>query len=217
MKRNEIIFYTVILAAINVPLFFGGIFKSMIFIPSEVLNGQVWRIVTHPFVHVSLYHLLLDGVAFLMLYNQLEAKTRAGRTVYVAVTAAFSMLAVMLVLPYSAALGYCGLSGIDHGLMAVCALEMITSKSKDRTARWFGVISLVVVVAKSLYEALTGHMFLEFMHFGMMGSPVAISHLGGVIGCITAFAVCHTLRSYLAKMQHASALQKDFGQVYCHS
>jgi rhomboid family GlyGly-CTERM serine protease len=187
MKRNEIIFYSAILAVVNVPLLFGVMVESMTFVPAEVLNGQVWRIVTHPFVHVSWYHLLLDGVAFLMLYNQLEAKTFAGRTVYVAAAAVFSMLAVMLVLPYSTAVGYCGLSGIDHGLMAVCALEMIRSKGAGRAGRWFGLISLVVVLGKSLYEAYSGHMFLEFMHFGMMGSPVAISHLGGVIGGVGVF------------------------------
>ena len=189
MKRKEIIFYSAILAVVNVPLFFGGIFESLIFLPAEVMGGQLWRVVTHPFVHVSFYHLLLDGVAFLMLYNQLEARTFAGRTLYVAGAAVFSMLAVMLVLPYSTAIGYCGLSGIDHGLMAVCALEMIKSKGTDSAVRWFGLVSLVVVLGKSLYEAFSGHMFLEFMHFGLMGSPVAISHLGGVIGGIGMFII----------------------------
>ena len=207
MKRNEIITYTAILAVVNVPLFFGGIFESMIFMPSNILNGQVWRIVTHPFVHVSFYHLLLDGVAFLMLYNQLEAKTLAGRTVYVAAAAVFSMLVVTLVLPYSTAVGYCGLSGIDHGLMAICALEMIKSKDADRAGRWFGLISLVLVLGKSLYEAYSGHMFLEFMHFSMMGSPIAISHLGGIIGGVTVFAVCYARRSCLDKIRHGNIVQ----------
>ncbi|MCK5173602.1 MAG: rhomboid family intramembrane serine protease, partial [Planctomycetes bacterium] len=133
MKRFEIYIYAAIILALNLPLATGRIFGSMIFLPDNVMGGQLWRIITHPFVHVSWYHLLLDGVAFFILYTQLSEQSRPRRTVYVASCGLTSMIAAWIALPASGALGYCGLSGIGHGLMAVCALEMIAGPSGDRT------------------------------------------------------------------------------------
>ena len=36
-----------------------------------VAKGQWWRVATYPLVHLSWYHLLLDGGAFLLLYGGL--------------------------------------------------------------------------------------------------------------------------------------------------
>ncbi len=45
---------------------------SNIFILSAVKHGQWWRLLTHPFVHVTWYHLLLDAGAFFILYADLK-------------------------------------------------------------------------------------------------------------------------------------------------
>jgi hypothetical protein len=40
----------------------------------------------------------------------------------------------------------------------------------------------VAVIAKAAFEAATGNVALSFLHFGLMGIPVAACHAGGVIG-----------------------------------
>jgi hypothetical protein len=40
------------------------------------------------------------------------------------------------------------------------------------------------VLAKAAYEVVTGQMFLQFLHFGLLGAPVAVSHVGGVAGAL---------------------------------
>lgn len=68
--------------------------------------------------------------------------------------------------------------------MAVCALELISGAKDDKTARTAGLVSLVLVACKSVLEAATGRMFLAFLHPDLLGIPIAVSHLGGVLaGC----------------------------------
>ena len=206
MKHKEIKIYIFLIVAFNIGIFTGTVSDAMLFHPEKIMGGQVWRLITHAFVHVSWYHLLLDAAAFLMLYSQLTAKSLAVRTSYVAAASIGSMLSVALALPYVESIGYCGLSGIDHGLMTICALEMLTAKDSDKTMKIAGTISLILVIAKSIYEAATGHMFLEFLHFNMMGSPVAVSHIGGVAGGLIAFALVHAIRRNVQKMRTVSTL-----------
>ncbi len=184
MKRIEMIIYAVVIAILNLPLLWGGFAESMTLLPKEILAGQWWRILTHPFVHVSWYHLLLDGAAFFILYAQLSERHFLRRLAYVAAPALGSMTAAMISLRGSGAYGYCGLSGLGHGLMAVCALELISGAKDDKTARTAGLVSLVLVACKSVLEAATGRMFLAFLHPDLLGIPIAVSHLGGVLaGC----------------------------------
>lgn len=206
MKHKEIKIYIFLLVAFNVGVFTGTVSDAMLFYPEKIMQGQFYRIFTHIFVHVSWYHLLLDGAAFLMLYSQLTAKSLAIRTSYVAAAAIGSISAVALALPYVESIGYCGLSGVDHGLMTICALEMLTAKDSDRTMKIAGIVSLSLVAVKSIYEAATGHMFLEFLHFNMMGSPVAVSHIGGVAGGLIAFVLIYVIRAYVHKMHIAKTL-----------
>ena len=189
MKRRELFIYIAAVVILNLTLLWGRVNEAMIFLPDEVMAGQVWRLVTHPFVHVSWYHLLLDGVAFIVLYLQLTEPGRLKRTAYVAVCGLTSLLAAASALPATGAFGYCGLSGIAHGLMAVSALEMIFTASHDRSVRRTGTWSLVLLTAKCLYEAFTGTMFFGFIHMGMLGTPVALAHGGGVLGGAALFLV----------------------------
>lgn len=193
MKRWEIWIYAIMIAVLNLPLLSGAMFGSLIFEASAVADGQFWRIFTHPFVHVSWYHLLLDGAAFFILYTQLNEVSRVKRTVYVTACGLGSMVAAGLATPGLASMGYCGLSGIGHGLMAICGLEMVFGRKSDRSMKRVGMVSLVLVGTKCLVEAVTGKMAFEFMYFGLIGTPVAISHLGGLIGGSLAYGLATLL------------------------
>src|SRR6185503_21214520 len=104
----------VALLLFNLPLLTGSFSDSFIFLPDAVRAGEWWRCLTHPFVHVSWLHLSLDGVAFVVLYHSLEARSKTTRLLCVVSCAASSLAAYMLIAPYVEARGLCGLSGIAH-------------------------------------------------------------------------------------------------------
>jgi len=166
---------------LNFPVVFGGCWQSLMFQSDAVGHGQWWRLFTHPFVHVTWYHLLLDGTAFFTLYLSLLETSRVRRLTCV-LAAAASSLALSWLFSANIVQGLCGLSGIAHGLMAVSAVEMITDKSSDRATRRVGWFSFIIVVIKAAFEAITGKMFFGFLDFGLLGDPVAVSHAGGIIG-----------------------------------
>jgi rhomboid family GlyGly-CTERM serine protease len=161
----------------------------MIFMPQAVQDGEWWRLFTHPFVHVTWYHLLLDGVAFLALYHSLVEVSAVRRLLYVLAAAAGSLLLSWASAPGISTSGLCGLSGTAHGLMAVSALELVGAQPPGSNGRRIGLVSLAVVVGKAALEALSGRMFFTFLHFGLMGDPVAVSHAGGIIGGLFAMLV----------------------------
>ncbi len=177
-RRSELWVAAAVILLLNWPLFFGGHTDSLAFLPSAIAAGQWWRLLTHPFVHVSWYHLLLDGVAFLVLYNGLRLTTRAERVAVVVASAAGSIIVAWLACPAITTLGLRGLSGIAHGLMAITAIEMI----QTRADRNIGIITLAIVVMKSAIEAFTGTAVFTGLHFGLLGTPVAVCHAGGVLG-----------------------------------
>jgi rhomboid family GlyGly-CTERM serine protease len=174
--KLELIAFALILIIANAVLF-GGVWREqLVFFPGAVASGQWWRVLTHPFVHVSWYHLLLDGAAFLMLYAETSHWRARERLMAVAACGAGSLAAAMTN-PAIVSLGFCGLSGVAHGLMAVSAVEMIRGGE-----RRVGCCVLALVVSKALVEAVTGNVALSFLHFGMMGTPIAACHAGGVVG-----------------------------------
>ena len=156
----------------------------MVFLPQAVQGGEWWRLFTHPFVHVTWYHLLLDGVAFLALYHSLVEASLFRRLLYVLGAGAGSLLVSWATAPGISTGGLCGFSGIAHGLMAVSALELVAGQPPGSTERRIGQISFVLVVGKAAVEALSGRMFFTFLHFGLMGDPVAVSHAGGIAGSL---------------------------------
>lgn len=178
-KRPELILLSALIFALNIPVLFGTVWSSMVFQPDAVRNGQWWRLVTHPFVHLTWYHLLLDGTAFLSLYCSLLERRTLVRLAYVVATAFGSLAASWIASPTISTSGLCGLSGIAHGLMAVSAIEML---SGDNTERRIGWISLILVLGKASFETITGRMFFGFLDFGLLGNPVAVSHAGGILG-----------------------------------
>lgn len=211
MKRLELTIYAVVILILNIPVVAGGYAESMVLLPEKVMAGQWYRVLTHPFVHLSWYHLLLDGAAFFILYTQLAERRWLKRTLYVAAAGLGSMLAAAAVLPHIAVAGYCGLSGIGHGLMAICAFELIGDSNK--TSRRAGMISLGLLTAKCLLEAATGRMFLQFLHPDLLGTPIAISHIGGLLGAGIVYGLLNRMklkqvaaecvRLFSAKAQHA--------------
>jgi rhomboid family GlyGly-CTERM serine protease len=181
--RAELIAFAVVLAMVNVRLLGGSWNDQLAFFPMRIADGEWWRLLTHPFVHVSWLHLLLDGSAFLMLYRELAHWTTGRRLAAIGWCAAGSLLAAMLS-PLVGVRGFCGLSGIAHGLMALSAVEMI--RRGDTWEHRTGWLAFLIVLVKAGFEAASGGVVLSFLHFGLMGVPIAACHAGGVIGGLVA-------------------------------
>ena len=60
MRRLEMILFAVLLGVLNISFLSGSFSESLIYLPEKVAQGQLYRLVSHPFVHISIYHLLLD-------------------------------------------------------------------------------------------------------------------------------------------------------------
>ena len=188
-----LLLWGLLLLGVNLPLWRGGVNSSLLFLPGAAMHGQWWRWFTFPLVHLSWYHLLLDGGAFLLLYHGLQEKSRLNRTMILAMCSTGSLLMGLWRGDVNA-YGLSGLSSIAHGLMAFGALEMI----RDASQRTWGLASLAMVAAKSLYELISGKVAFEFMHMGLCGQPEAACHAGGVLGGLAVFALisfCRRRRS----------------------
>lgn len=194
VRRPELLLFLALTLTFSAPVLLGTFWRSMIFLPEAVREGEWWRLITHPFVHVTWFHLLLDGVAFLMLYESLLERMLGGRLFIVSTAAAGSLAAACLAAPALATGGLCGLSAIAHGLMAVSAVEMMAVHSRF-TSEWrVSFIFFLGVAGKAALEALTGKAMFGFLYFELMGDPVAVSHAGGIVGGLAAWLLLRLLR-----------------------
>jgi rhomboid family GlyGly-CTERM serine protease len=175
----------------NTTLLSKNLTGALIYLPDAVSAGEWWRLLTYPFVHVSFYHLLIDGLAFVVLYRSLLETRFARRVLYIAGAGMGSMLAATFAATETTSTGLCGLSGIAHGLMTVSALEFMRTGTEhnDRISKMAGLVSLILIIGKSLIEAITGSVIFGWMHIGYIGYPIAICHAGGVVGALIAYSI----------------------------
>jgi rhomboid family GlyGly-CTERM serine protease len=180
-RGRELTIVGLVLLIANVPLILTRD-NPLAFRADAVAEGEWWRIITHPFTHVSGYHFLLDGVAFLTLWTAVRGSVLRR----IALTAASAVGALGLSLVISAAIwqvGLCGLSGVAHGFMIVVALDGMR-QSSDRGLRAVSVVTLLGVLAKIAFELGTGTLAMGFMHQGQLGVPIVECHAGGVLGAV---------------------------------
>lgn len=185
-RNRELYGFLALLLLANLGLLFGNVpATDLMYDPTAVASGAWWRVVTWPWAHVSRYHLILDGVAFLLLYQSLEARSTRMRLTYVLSAAAGSLLLPVCCAPELGRLGLCGLSGPAHGLMASTALELCAHRRQQRLGAWL----LAGLLAKTTWELWTGTAFLQQWHFGDIGVPIVTTHAGGLLGGLLGFAL----------------------------
>lgn len=185
-RNHELWCFAGLLALLNLPLLGGSPAVSLMLLPGHVLDGEWWRLLTHPFVHVSWYHLLMDSAGFLLVYFGLVESSRARRLGYVLATTIGSVLVTLWAAPVVWTAGLCGISAIAHGLTVVSGLEMITG-ARQRTLRLAGWICFLSTVVKCAVETILGGVLLAAWHFGSVGMPVVCCHAGGVVGALVAW------------------------------
>lgn len=189
--RCELAILGAILVALNLPLLGGEFSTRFIYHPIPVAAGEWWRLFTHPFVHVSPYHLLLDAAAFFLGYIELKQWRLSSRLTLLGAAAAGGLNAALAASPLVATHGLCGLSGIAHGLTAVVSLELLR-RANDRLSQWTAALCFIGVVSKSVFEAATGNVLFASWHLGSLGTPIAACHAGGILGALAASILLRT-------------------------
>ena len=203
-----------LLVATNAGLVSGTPKVDWTLVPSAVHQGQWWRLVLHPWVHVSAYHLLLDASAFLCLFFMLD-RTRSGeRWGILAAAWAGQLLAVWWGEPRLEALGLCGLSGIGHGLFAAVCVQW----RRQPDLRTAGTVLLLGLIAKTIWETLTGQVLLSAWHAGPVGNPLTLCHAGGVLAGVAAacnFRLANRMRMSWRTRQTARRVTPAGAAIFC--
>jgi len=172
----------VVLLGLNLHLFTGSIPGTFIYSQHEVLAGEWWRIITHPFVHVSWYHLLLDTSAVVILWQMLSSRSPLQRLLAASTCSILSLVFALLFSPYISQTGYCGLSGVAHGLVTLFALSCCSAPKRDALQSAVGLILFLAIAAKSGLEVHHRRVIFTSLHLGELGQPIVHAHLGGVVG-----------------------------------
>src|SRR2546428_11619570 len=81
--------------------------------------------------------------------------------------------------------------------MSVCALAQMNA-TPDKPLQRAGAAPFIIVVAKSIIEAATGHIVFESLHFRALGTPVAVCHAGGVLAGLVVRVVVQVSSAILA-------------------
>jgi len=211
--RWELGALAILIASFNLPLLFGHPALDFMLHPAAVRAGEWWRVLTHPFVHVSWYHLALDAAAFFLGYVELGERRFVERLLIVVASGAGSLLAAVFAASAIEAHGLCGLSGIAHGLTAVVALELMRNET-DRLIRASALVFFLVVVGKSIVEAMTDNILFASWHLGSLGTPIAVCHAGGVLGALFAW-LCALARTTPAEADPARLAQTPPAELGC--
>jgi rhomboid family GlyGly-CTERM serine protease len=170
--------------------------SALIFRPELVASGEWWRLFTHPFVHVSWYHLLLDSIGVMVLWAELTTFSLLGKTIAAVSCGAGSVLFATCFSPRIGQTGFCGLSGVAHGLMFLVGLCWIwqavglrRSGHVMRSQLLSGLLFVLVSGGKAVYEVVSGDIVFSALHMGVLGVPIVHSHLGGIAGGGLAFVL----------------------------
>ncbi|MBW1634783.1 MAG: rhomboid family intramembrane serine protease [Deltaproteobacteria bacterium] len=195
--------FMIILIACNLHLFLGTSPSPLIFSENLVADGEWWRIITHLFVHVSWYHLLLDSIATAFLWHEIELDSFPKKLFIAVSAAAGSLLCAVLFSPLIEQSGYCGLSGLAHGLMfflGLLWLEESLTTGRQTGANPVKIIAAILLLlasgGKSIVEVVSGSVIFAQIHMGDLGVPIVHAHLGGVLGSLAAYLF---LRFYKSK------------------
>lgn len=153
---------------------------------SAILAGEIWRLVSAHFVHLSASHLWLN-LAGLALVALLFGRSVAARQWWLAILSSLATLALGFVLLEPQLRWYVGLSGLLHGLIIAGAFFDLTFPCRQRN------LLVIIVVGKLLWEQAYG--VLPFTAEAAGGPVVVDAHLYGAMGGFAA-VVAFRLREW---------------------
>jgi membrane associated rhomboid family serine protease len=207
----EIGCFLLLLVVFNLPILTDQISFSLY--PSTLWMIEPWRWFTFAWHHISLYHLLMDGAAFVILYQSLRCGF-GERLQHLVLCILFSGLIPILIDERLWAVGLCGLSGVAHGMMLIGALETVVHP--DKNFKKIGFLMFCAVLGKTIFEQITGSVLFAEHHLGNVGIPIAACHTGGLVGAllssILSIANSRTTQTHRMKIRKCSMLVANSNQ-----
>lgn len=148
-------------------------------------HGQLWRLFTCHWTHLSLDHLLWDAAVFVALAAWCERDAPRRFWTCLGASALLIPVSVWILLPDLET--YRGLSGIDSALFALLAIRLLLEKMETRQWGWVAAVVALLAgfVCKTAFEAVTGQaVFVDSAATGMI--PVPLAHaVGAAVGIVT--------------------------------
>jgi rhomboid family GlyGly-CTERM serine protease len=149
-----------------------------------IAAGELWRLLSGHWTHVSGDHLFWDVLLFIVLGGLCEQENRQEFLVCVVGAALLIPLALWVALP--ALQTYRGLSGIDSALFALLAVTRLRQAWQEQHHGWLGVLAIVwlAFVGKVSYETVTGGtLFVNSQVVHLL--PVPLAHgVGAAVGAV---------------------------------
>lgn len=164
--------------------------RDLIVADGRVFDGQLWRLVTGPFVHATGGHLVRDLALVAIAGIAYEAPLARVR---VALFGAGVVVPALAVLASGRVDWYCGLSGLSHAMLAAAlTFELLRRRGATR-AIVFGLCAIAAL--KPLYELATGAPAFA-MSLGERVVQVPLAHVTGVlVGIACGLAAGFTARA----------------------
>jgi len=144
---------------------------------TDINNGEIWRLITGNFVHLSWSHALLNIAGLVLIW--LLFNHYFSNTAWIIILLCSLLTTTLGLLVFNLQLNwYVGLSGSLHGLfIAGCIAEI---KQKSQT----GTLLLVIIVLKIIWEQYQGPLPGTAAVAG--GNVIVDAHLYGAIAGLSA-------------------------------
>ncbi|WNO59823.1 rhombosortase [Rheinheimera sp. MMS21-TC3] len=154
---------------------------------SALASGQLWRLISGQFIHLSAEHLLLNLAGLVLVWLLFAEYTAGKRYLWLLPILALGCgMGVWLFAPYIEY--YVGFSGVLYGLFTWGALQDVRQRQP------FGRVLLLAIIAKASYEFI----FSPIPLASISANPLATAaHLSGVVSALVVFFICHLLCSKL--------------------
>lgn len=142
----------------------------------DIYEGEIWRLITGHFVHLGIYHALMNIIGLLLIPSifpaAIDNKNLPKAILFIAVSISLALLTCSPQLDW-----YLGFSGVLHGLFAFCIVLHLSSKM---SIDW---LILGALTFKVIYEQLPDYdanYLKDYIH-----APVAVdAHLYGTLAGI---------------------------------
>jgi rhomboid family GlyGly-CTERM serine protease len=137
---------------------------------AAIAEGQWWRLATAHFVHMDARHALLNCAGLVLLWALFARSWRPGQWL---VALSFTILTIDLGFWFisTGLTWYVGASALLHGAFACGCMALIFQRDR------LGLIAVVILVAKLVWEQMHGPLPLETRH-----PVVTVSHAYGAMG-----------------------------------
>ena len=201
---------------------------------TQVLNGQVWRLLTSTFQHFSIVHLVFNMVALVYIGSLIECKL--GKWNYLFMYLFTGIISGMISVMFNYTEISAGASGAIFGLFGIL-LALVSTNFYERSARKALLISTAIVVAFNIIPVgegidnaahfgglISGYIFGWIAYLGMNHQNLLIKKWGIAfvgssivivfVGCSVAFMPRYQVTEFAALVDKTEAITRDLNHDF---